>query len=191
MLHRTDQVWTCDNTDARDRQVIQRGFSYLYPASAMSCWVTDSPNPITHRAVPLRYRFHDAMAGTLGVGGDLTDGAPRSSTRPGSSIADYKEARPVIQHGTLHRLAGTPGETASAVQYTLGDQVVVLAYDPFALDKQPPRRLRLAGLDPTAVYSGSDGSWHGATLMHHGLTLPTWFHSGADYRSEMVVLRRI
>ena len=33
------------------------------------CWVTDSPNPITGRKVPLRYRFHVAMAGTLGIGG--------------------------------------------------------------------------------------------------------------------------
>ncbi|MFG1679366.1 alpha-galactosidase [Nonomuraea sp. NPDC049269] len=191
MLRRTDQVWTSDNTDARDRQVIQRGFSYLYPASTMSCWVTDSPNPITHREVPLRYRFHVAMAGTLGVGGDLTRWSAAELDEARRLIADYKAVRPVIQHGTLHRLAGTPGESASAVQYTLGDQVVVLAYNPFALDKQPPRRLRLAGLDPSAVYAGSDGSWHGATLMHHGLTLPTWFHSGPDYRSEMVVLRRV
>lgn len=70
-------------------------------------------------------------------------------------------------------------------------RVVQWAYKPFALDKQPPRRLRLAGLDPSAVYAGSDGSWHGATLMHHGLTLSTWFHSGAGYRTEMVVLRRV
>ncbi|MEV6157756.1 alpha-galactosidase [Nonomuraea sp. NPDC052129] len=191
MLRRTDQVWTSDNTDARDRQVIQRGFSYLYPAGAMSCWVTDSPNPITHREVPLRYRFHVAMAGTLGVGGDLAGWSTAELDEARQLIADYKAVRPVIQHGALHRLAGRPGETASAVQYILGDQVVVLAYNPFALDKQPPRRLRLAGLDPSAVYEGPGGSWYGATLMHHGLTLPTWFHSGADYRSEMVVLRRV
>ncbi|NRQ36283.1 alpha-galactosidase [Nonomuraea sp. NN258] len=192
ILRRTDQVWTSDNTDARDRQEIQRGYSYLYPASAMSCWVTDSPNPISARRVPLRYRFHVAMAGTLGVGGDLTTWEAGELAEAAQLIADYKAVRRVIQHGALHRLAGTPGTTASALQYTLGDQAVVLAYNPFALDKHPPRRVRLAGLDPAARYADTDGHrWHGATLMHHGLALPTWHDYGPDYRSEMVVLRRI
>ncbi|WP_425567641.1 alpha-galactosidase, partial [Nonomuraea dietziae] len=62
ILRRTDEVWTSDNTDARDRQAIQEGYSYLYPACAMSAWVTDSPNPHTRREVPLAYRFHVAMA---------------------------------------------------------------------------------------------------------------------------------
>ncbi|MEV0594826.1 alpha-galactosidase [Nonomuraea cavernae] len=191
VLRRTDQVWTSDNTDARDRQPIQQGFSYLYPASAMSCWVTDSPNPITGRAVPLRYRFHVAMAGTLGIGGDLTRWSDEELEEARRLVADYKAVRPVIQHGVLHRLDGTPGSTASAVQYTLGDRVVVLAYNPYTLDPRQPRRLRLAGLDPDAVYRDAQGvDRHGATLMHHGLILPTWRYAGADYRSEMVVLRR-
>ena len=192
VLRRTDQVWTSDNTDARDRQPIQQGYSYLYPASAMSCWVTDSPNPITGRKVPLRYRFHVAMAGTLGIGGDLTEWSQAELDEARRLIADYKAVRRVVQHGVLYRLTGTPGRTMSAIQYTLDDQVIVFAYNPFTLEEQPPRRLRLAGLDPGAVYVGADGGrWHGATLMHHGLTLPAWFHIGTDYRSEMVVLRRI
>lgn len=72
ILSRTDQVWTSDNTDADDRLHIQHGFSQIYPARVMSCWVTDVPNFLHGRTVPLRYRFHSAMAGILGVGGDLT-----------------------------------------------------------------------------------------------------------------------
>ena len=53
-LARTDQAWTSDDTDAVDRLAIQHGFSQLYPAQVMGAWVTDSPNPHTRRAVPLR-----------------------------------------------------------------------------------------------------------------------------------------
>lgn len=66
MLARTDQAWTSDNTDALDRIHIQRGYSTLYPARTMSAWVTDSPNQLTGRVIPLAFRFHVAMAGVLG-----------------------------------------------------------------------------------------------------------------------------
>ncbi|WP_214107229.1 alpha-galactosidase [Acrocarpospora catenulata] len=203
ILRRTDQVWTSDNTDARDRQVIQHGFTQFYPPGVMSAWVTDSPNPLTRREVPLRYRFHVAMAGVLGIGGDLTRWGEGELAEARGLVAKYKEIRPIVQRGRLYRLAGDPGVTASAVQYNLDDQVVVIAYNPFALTDQPPRRVRLAGLDPEAVYevTGCDdlatftvpvGSrWHGRTLMSHGVVLPTWFHLGADYRSEILTLRRL
>ncbi|MEV4892991.1 alpha-galactosidase, partial [Nonomuraea sp. NPDC055795] len=58
IMARTDQVWTSDNTDAADRLSIQNGFTQIYPAGAMAAWVTDSPNPITGRRVPLAFRFH-------------------------------------------------------------------------------------------------------------------------------------
>ncbi|GAA2899504.1 alpha-galactosidase [Streptosporangium fragile] len=201
VLRRTDLVWTSDNTDARDRQAIQHGFSYLYPANVMSAWATDSPNPHTRREVPLRYRFHVAMAGTLGIGGDLTRWSAEELAEARDLVAAYKAIRPVVQRGRLHRLAGVPGRAASAVQYVLDDRVVVLAYNPFSLDKRTPGRLRLAGLDPQAVYevvtseaaaTAPEGSrWHGRTLMSLGLILPTWSPDGPDYRSELLELRRV
>jgi alpha-galactosidase len=201
ILRRTDQVWTSDNTDARDRQEIQHGFSQLYPAGVMSAWVTDSPNPITRREVPLRYRFHVAMAGTLGIGGDLAAWSERELAEAADLVARYKEVRPAVQHGRLHRLGGPPGTGPSAVQYVHDDLVVVLAYNPFSLAERGPRRLRPAGLDPEAVYEvvrGEQGMapavgsrLHGETLMSAGLVIPSWTLSGPDYRSEMLVLRRV
>ncbi|MBB5133258.1 alpha-galactosidase [Thermocatellispora tengchongensis] len=196
ILRRTDQVWTSDNTDARDRQGIQHGFSHLYPANVMSAWVTDSPNPHTRREVPLRYRFHVAMAGVLGIGGDLTRWSAEDLAEARDLVAAYKAIRPVVQHGRLYRLGGTPGQAASAVQYVLGERVVVLAYNPFALDKRAPRRLRLGGLDPEAAYevvTGEAGGslWHGRTLMSVGLDLPAWSPYGPDYRSGLLELRRV
>jgi alpha-galactosidase len=206
ILRRTDEVWPSDNTDAKDRQQIQHGFSQLYPASTMSAWVTDSPNVTTGRAMPLRYRFHVAMAGVLGVGGDLPEWSPQELAEAAELIAQYKSVRRVIQHGAQFRLAGTPGQERSAVQYVLDDLVVALVYNPLGNAKRGPRRLRLAGLDPEALYEvvlGGDpgegergrlvhGSrWYGSALMAAGIRPAAWEPIGADYRSDLVVLKRV
>ena len=66
----TDQVWTSDNTEAADRLPIQHGYSHAYAARTMVNWVTDVPNQQTGREAPLDFRFHVAMMGVLGVGGE-------------------------------------------------------------------------------------------------------------------------
>ncbi|HKN99195.1 MAG TPA: alpha-galactosidase, partial [Pseudonocardiaceae bacterium] len=118
VLAHTDEVWTSDNTDAVDRIAIQHGFSQLYPAQTMSAWVTDCPNPTTGRTTPLAFRFHVAMAGVLGISGDLTSWSADDLTLAASLIRTYREIRPVVQHGTQYRLVYGPELTA--VQY-VGD----------------------------------------------------------------------
>jgi len=94
------------NTDPVDRIGIQHGFSQLYPAQVMSAWVTDSPNLATARRTPLRFRFHVAMAGVLGIGGDLTAWTEDEQKEAAELVAAYKRARSVVQHGTAYRLHG-------------------------------------------------------------------------------------
>ncbi|MFJ8822992.1 alpha-galactosidase [Streptomyces sp. NPDC102467] len=159
MLARTDQTWISDNTDADDRVAIQHGYSQIYPARTMSAWVTDSPNPHTGRSTPLAYRFHVAMAGALGIGGDLSRWTGPQLAQARDLVELYKEIRPVVQFGEQYRLA-------DAVQYRAGDRVVVLAWG-------RDRDLRLAGLSPSAVYvDDATGTEHeAATLLTHGLPL--------------------
>ncbi|MGW6400320.1 alpha-galactosidase [Streptomyces sp. NPDC055134] len=159
MLARTDQTWISDNTDADDRIAIQQGYSQVYPARTMSTWVTDSPNPHTGRTTPLPYRFHVAMAGALGIGGDLSRWTGAELAEARDLVALYKEIRPVVQLGVQYRLT-------DAVQYRAGDRVVVIAWG-------QDRDLRLTGLSPAAVYvDESTGAEHaGANLLSHGLPL--------------------
>ncbi|MFF0887078.1 alpha-galactosidase [Streptomyces sp. NPDC003456] len=193
ILARTDQVWTSDNTDAVDRLTIQHGFSQLYPAGVMAAWVTDSPNPLTGRTVPLRFRFHSAMAGVLGIGGDLTRWTDAERAEATDLIRDYKDIRPVVQHGRQFRLLA-PGEgPVTAVQYLGedGDRTVVLIWRPstaFA-PAQPPLRLR--GLHDGSRYRDEDTGreWSGATLSNFGLPLPDL--PPGDCASALVRLRRV
>lgn len=187
MMARTDQFWTSDNTDALDRRYIQHGFSQLYPARTMSCWVTDLPTFINKRQVPLEYRFHVAMAGVLGIGGDLTEWTETEHDVARALIAQYKGFRHIVQHGSQYRL-GEPARTTSAVQYVTGDrrEAVVLVYREAQQYDSPSLPIRLRGLDPDAVYRLDDGSTlSGAALMGHGLVLELT----GDYASRIVQLK--
>ncbi|MGV9344619.1 alpha-galactosidase [Streptomyces spiralis] len=159
MLARTEQMWISDNTDAVDRTAIQHGYSQIYPARTMSAWVTDSPNPHTGRTTPLAYRFHIAMAGALGIGGDVSRWSETELAEARALVDLYKEIRPVVQFGEQYRLD-------DAVQYRAGDRVVVIA-------RGERRNLRLAGLSPDEVYvdDATGAEHHAATLITHGLPL--------------------
>lgn len=171
IMARTDQVWTSDNTDPLDRLTIQHGFSQVHPARTMAAWVTDSPNvQLNGRVSSLRFRFVSAMAGVLGVGGDLTRWSDEELAEARTWVELYKEIRPVVQGGDLHRLRAPEGGL-SAVQYSRDGEVVVLAWLQAQHYGEPVAPVRLRGLDPTAAYECLEtGEVHrGAVLLHHGL----------------------
>ncbi|KOU53115.1 alpha-galactosidase [Streptomyces sp. WM6378] len=171
VLSRTDQVWTSDNTDPLDRLAIQHGFSQLHPARVMAAWVTDSPNAqLNGRVSSLRFRFVSAMAGVLGVGGDLTRWSPAELAEARDWVALYKEIRPVVQLGAQYRLRAPEGGLG-AVQYTRGDDTVVLAWLQAQHYGEPPPAVRLRGLDPAASYACPETGtvYSGAVLLHRGL----------------------
>jgi alpha-galactosidase len=188
VLGRTDQVWPSDNTDPVDRIGIQYGFSQLYPARALSAWVTDSPNVTTGRRTPLRFRFHVSMAGVLGLGGDLTTWTEQELKEAAELVAGYKVIRPVVQHGRAYRLAGAGALTG--VQYIRDDDVVVLAWCPSTPYGHRPTALRLPAVDRDAAYRDLDGdvTYTGAVLSDAGipLDLPT-----GDHASALIRLRRV
>ncbi|WP_406341420.1 alpha-galactosidase [Streptomyces sp. NBC_00648] len=171
ILSRTDQVWTSDNTDPLDRLAIQDGFSQLHPARVMAAWVTDSPNTLLNgRRSSLRFRFVSAMAGVLGVGGDLSRWSEAELAEARGWVELYKAIRPVVQLGAQYRLR-PPRGGLSAVQYVRGDDTVVLAYLQAQRYGERPPAVRLRGLDPAAAYRCLDtGAVHrGAVLLHRGL----------------------
>ncbi|KUN61662.1 alpha-galactosidase [Streptomyces canus] len=189
VLSRTDQVWTSDNTDPLDRLAIQYGFSQIHPARAMAAWVTDSPNTqLNDRVSSLRFRFVSAMAGVLGVGGDLAEWTEEELAEAGRWVALYKEIRPLVQRGELYRLR-PPRGGLSAVQYVRGDETVVLAWLQAQQYGEPVPALRLRGLDPTASYECPETGevYRGAVLLHHGLRTGL----RGDLDATVIRLRRI
>ncbi len=190
ILGRVQQIWTSDNTDAWDRVAIQEGFTQVYPAQVMAAWVTDSPNFLTGRRLPLSFRFHVAMAGALGIGGDLLAWDSDELAEAARLVAAYKEIRAVVQHGELYRLSSVRTDPVGASEYLAADgsQAVVLCWWGPAQLGTRLFRVRLAGLAPGARYTeAGTGSAHvGAALMDVGLELP----GGGDFGSALIRLRR-
>ena len=156
----------------------------------MSAWVTDSPNFLNRRSCSVRYRFHSAMAGVLGVGGDLLQWSDDDLAEARELVAAYKRIRPVVQQGLLYRLRPPAAGDLTAVQYLArdGSAVVVFAWlhaQQFG-GTRPPVRLR--GLDPLGRYRDAESGeiWTGALLMNHGLPL----HLHGDFDSRLVHLVR-
>jgi alpha-galactosidase len=188
ILARTDQVWTSDNTDAVDRIGIQHGFAQLFPAQVMGAWATDSPNVTTARVTPLRFRFHVAMAGALGVGGDLSTWADDELKEAAEMIATYKRIREVVQYGTAYRLRGDG--TLTAVEYAHEDQHVVLAWCVSRPYGHEPAPLPLTAIQPGALYQdqGTGATYPGTVLLQSGLPLDL---PPGDHASALVHLTRI
>jgi alpha-galactosidase len=192
VLSRTDQAWASDNTDAMDRISIQHGFGQIYPARAMAAWVTDVPNQLTHRSVPLRFRFHVAMAGLLAIGGDLNSWSREDMAEAAGLVAEYKAVRHLVQHGTLHRLREPGDEGPTVVQYAATDaaEALLLAWRSTERHGSPRLPVRLRGLDPAARYrdTRTGAVHHGAVLAGYGLTLGL---PEGDWSSTSVHLMRL
>ena len=79
ILRLADQVWISDNTEAIARLQIQHGYSQFLPAHTMEAWVTDWGQDL----IPLEFRFHVSMCGTLGLerGSTACFGASRGPRR--------------------------------------------------------------------------------------------------------------
>ncbi len=186
-----DDFWTSDNTDALDRLTIQRSYSLLYPIKAMRAWVTDSPNFLTQRSIPLKFRFHSAMMGTLGIGADLSHFSDEDLETSTQLVAQYKDVRETIQNGDFHRLSNPSPNDYRLFQYSRPEQSVLFAFLPSSRIGRRGTRARLRGLDPDARYRFyANWAWQqksGAWLMHHGIDL--WLMG--DYASEIITVDRI
>lgn len=155
ILRYTDEVWPSDNTDPFDRLSIQDGFTYAYTPAIMMAWVTDSPSWMDHRSSSLTYRFLSAMQGSLGIGANLNKWAPQDFATAKTLVAQYKQIRQTVQHGSLYRLiAPLHGSEYSVTEYVSSpdDQAVVFAFLHSTQMGNPYPRIYLRGLDPAAHY---------------------------------------
>ena len=199
ILKRTVEVWPSDNTDALDRLTIQDGFTHAYTPGVMMAWVTDVPNFLDKRSIPLAFRFLVAMSGSLGIGANLNHWTPEETELATTMVTYYKKVRMTVQQGSLYRLI--PPEENSPIAATEsvardGSQAVVFAYlhaqqygSPFptiyleGLD--PAARYRLTPLDPKKAMLPAEAS--GSTLMHQGIRLKLV----GDYDATSVLLERL
>lgn len=177
-----DQVWTSDNTDGIDRMTIQKGYSMLHPIKTMRAWVTDIAG--INKPCSLDFRFHIAMQGALGLGGNLEKYSPEELEICRRNVALYKEIRLLVQFGDLYRILDADRDEVLCNQYVSRDKMQAVLF----LSARGTRffkkkmNLRFAGLAPDRAYAFTlDGVAYkkgGAFLMEVGLPV---YVRGADY----------
>ncbi|SDL97086.1 alpha-galactosidase [Siphonobacter aquaeclarae] len=191
------EYWSSDNTDALDRIRIQWGVTHFFPAIGLASHVSVTPNHITGRATPLKFRFDVAMSGKLGM--DLQPGqmSPDEKAFSQKAIQTYKQIRGTVLHGDLYRLQSPYTHDRAAISYVSErqDSVVVFHYLLKKAIYGDKSTVRLKGLKKDGVYKLTEinkgsftrlGDYEGKTftgefLMTQGLpfTLYNEFESAA------------
>jgi alpha-galactosidase len=184
-----DDFWTSDNTDALDRLAIHHAYSLVYPPQAMRAWVTDVPNFLSQRSIPLAFRFHSAMTGSLGIGCDLSAMTDDELRACADYVEQYKRLRPLMHR--LHRLDNPSTNDYRLFQYASDAGAVLFAFLPAGSLGHTPTTVRLRGLDPDARYRFThDWAEHevsGRYLMERGIRV--WLLG--DYASTIVRFDRV
>jgi alpha-galactosidase len=149
VLALSDVVWPSDETGPRDRLAIQHGFLSVYGPHVMSSWVTDEPDFRDQEPVTFEFRFVVAIAGVLGIGGDLLKWSETDQARAAELVALYRRIRSTVHRG-LVEIHGDPADPVYAVEYGTAEQTVLLIY---ARRSRPAEVwLRPRTLDPSRLY---------------------------------------
>ena len=151
MLCYSPQIWTSDDTDARERMDIQRGVYCFYPPSCVSCHVSMTPNQQTLRDAPLATRFNVATFGVLGYELDFGELTPDERKQIKRQIAFYKAHRKTLQYGRLACIDA--GKGRASWQISRGDETVAAIYN-LEYHTSPARdTLRVLGTEKDATYT--------------------------------------
>lgn len=191
MLYYTPQIWTSDNTDARNRLEIQYGTSFGYPCSTMGAHVSACPNGTTGRTVPLGARGTVAMAGGgFGYELDLMELDDRACELIRSQVSTYRTIEHLVREGLFYRLSDPKAADVAAWEFVSEDGAealvcaVVTRVDGYGVANYVTPR----GLTPGATYRMvSNGNLYSAdALMDMGmpLSVPTSPYENFMFRFE-------
>ena len=188
ILESFDDFWTSDNTDAYDRLTIQKTYSYVYPIKAMRAWVTDSNNRST---IPLTFKFHSAMMGTLGMGCNILKFTDEEMKLSYALIEEYKEIRHIVQDGDFYRLNPITSNNYECYEYVKGAEALLFVFLPQTQISRLGARVQLRGLEANAQYQFTLGETEvvksGAYLMNHGIDVKL----SGDYASTIIKFKQV
>ncbi len=174
VLHFMSQIWTSDDTDARERLGIQYGTSLVYPFSAMAAHVSAVPNHQCGRVTPFAFRAAVAIDITT-----LSDTEKKEITR---QIQNWKKVEHVIRTGDLYRLRSPfeGNETAWNFVSTDRREALLCWYCERSGPNPPLGRLPLEGLDPALRYRVEDFDLTAESLPMSGFPAEGLVFYGAD-----------
>lgn len=191
MLYYMPQTWTSDNSDAAERIYIQYGTSVVYPTSTMGAHVSAVPNHQLGRTTPLKLRGDVAMMGQFGFELDLNKLTEEELTEAAEMIVAYKKYRDIFHHGEMYRLVSPFEGNNAAFNFVSEDQsrAILCVYCLRGKAMGIRFRVRMEGLDPSAIYRNCDTGeeYAGDYLMQKGLL----WSPLRDYLSQVTYFEKV
>lgn len=177
-----------DNADTLDGLKLFEGYTQVYPPETAIASVSSCPNGINGRSVPLEYRVHMAMMGTMQIGLDLNQLDDDMLEKLREYAVQYKSVRKIVCGGNLYRLASAYERSYSAYQFVSENKenCLVFVFGQSLQFRELQPRLRLCGLIADARYEFEGKTFSGCALMNVGLPL----HLNGDFASSLWIIRR-
>ena len=186
-----DDFWTSDNTDAYDRLEIQDSYSYIYPIKAMRAWVTDCPNFLSRRIIPMKFRYHSAMMGSLGIGCNILKFTDEDIKISKELISEYKDIRHIVQEGDFYRLENTSKNDYNLYQYNNGEEALLFVFLPQSKIGHRGVNIKLRDLEKNSKYrfkiEEQEIIKSGNYLMNNGIDMKLF----GDYASCIIKFNKV
>lgn len=149
-----DEYWISDNNDPIQRIYTQWGSQYFFPTIGLASHVSVSPNHISGRTSPLKYRFDIAMAAKLGMDLQPSQMTEKEYEFSKNAIQTYKEIRGTVLMGDLYRILSPYKHNRTVYMYVNEDKSEAVVFN-FLIRKEvypKPPTIFLQGLDPKKQY---------------------------------------
>ena len=152
ILRHTDRIWTSDNNDALERQIIQRGASHFFPLEVKGTHVGPRKCHITGRQLSMEMRVGTAFFGHMGMELNLLEETPEDLATLKAGIALHKSYRALLHSGDFVRLE-TPGYVNAVGVVAANKKKAVVSWANLQSHADTlPRRIVFAALDPLQTY---------------------------------------
>jgi alpha-galactosidase len=153
ILRRTTRVWLSDSNDALERARMQRDAALILPACLTGSHVGPRHSHTSGRSLPMSFRARVAAARHMGLELDPAEITPEEAEVLRAVIAWWKANRDWLMGADILRLPQDDPATVSELHLAAdGDRFAVWSAQVEASRQILPRPLRLAGLEPQALY---------------------------------------
>lgn len=150
-----DEFWISDNNDPLQRIFTQWGAQYFFPTVGLASHVSVSPNHISGRETPLKYRFDIAMAAKLGMDLQPSQMTEKEYEFSKNAIQTYKDIRKTVLLGDLYRILSPYENNRAVFMYVAENQNEAILFNFMIRKEIYPKTptVLLKGLDPAKTYS--------------------------------------
>lgn len=176
MMAYSDQIWTSDNTNARDRVKIQYSSSVAYPVSVMSCHVSNPGNG-EDALKKLKYKFDVALGGMLGYELNVLTALPEVLAEIKNQTMLYRRVEDIIMFGRLYRLISPyeNNEEISSYCYVADNGEILLSFlQNKGSQSGENKKLKISAADENKIYTDelTSDTYSGAELKN-GIDITT------------------